>query len=125
MRAEIAERVRRAGFDDITLAQLVIFRHEGPDGRRPTEIAHGAGLSKQATNDMLGQLERSGYLVREAHPDDRRSRIVRLTDRGRALAEVIQHMGGEVERGWRERIGDPSWRAFRDVLDEIATHSTT
>ncbi len=38
--------------------------------------------SKQAMNHLLHQLEAGGYIVREAHPDDRRTRVVRLTERG-------------------------------------------
>lgn len=120
LRLEIAERVRRSGFNDITVAQLVVFRQQPPDGRQPTEIAVSAQLSKQAANDVLGQLERSGYLRREAHPSDRRARIVRLTERGWALDAMVRETSREVERSWRARIGDEAWDGFRAVLDRIA-----
>lgn len=109
-----------AGFADVTHAQVPIFRYEGPEGRRPTEIAATAQLSKQAVNDVLGQLERSGYLTRKSHPDDGRARVVRLTARGRRLDAAIWEAGREVERTWRERIGEPAWGVFREVLDQLA-----
>jgi DNA-binding MarR family transcriptional regulator len=119
------EHVRRAGFADVTYAHFPIFRYEGPEGRQPTEIAASAQLSKQAVNDALGQLERAGYLKREAHPDDGRARVVRLTARGRRLDAAIWEAGRDVERTWRERIGEPTWSAFREVLDQLAQADST
>jgi len=120
MRAEMLDCLHRAGFVDVTYAQIPIFRYEGPDGRQPTEIAATAQLSKQAVNDLLGQLERLGYLKRKSHPDDGRARVVRLTARGRRLEAAIWEAGREVERTWRERIGEPAWGVFREVLDQLA-----
>lgn len=120
MRAEMLDRLHRAGFPDVTYAHLPIFRFEGPQGRRPTEIAATARLSKQTVNDVLGQLERLGYLQRKPHPDDGRARVVRLTARGRRLDAAIWEAGREVERTWRQRIGDPAWGVFREVLDQLA-----
>jgi DNA-binding MarR family transcriptional regulator len=62
-----------------------LFRSSGVDGNRPTEIAVTARLSKQATNDMLRQLERLGYVKRHPDPTDGRARIIRLAKRGQAL----------------------------------------
>lgn len=112
--------IHAAGFTDITFAQFPIFRFEGPEGRRPTEIAATAQLSKQSVNDILTQLEKGGYLKREAHPDDGRARVVRLTDRGRQLEDTIWEAGREVEETWRRQMGEASWSAFRKVLDELA-----
>jgi len=114
------DRVQRAGFPDATDAQIAIFRYQGPDGRQPTEIAATAQLSKQAVNDVLGQLERSGYLKRKPHPDDGRARVVRLTARGRRLDAAVWEAGRDVEWTWRERIGEPAWSVFREVLDQLA-----
>lgn len=112
--------LHRAGFQDVTYAHIPIFRYQGPDGRQPTEIAATAQLSKQAVNDLLGQLEHSGYLKRKQHPDDGRARVVQLTRRGRRLDAAIWEAGREVERSWKETIGDTAWGYFRDVLDQVA-----
>lgn len=120
MRAEMLARIHAAGFADVTHAQISIFRFEGPEGRRPTAIAASAQLSKQAVNDVLGQLEGAGYLRRRSDPSDGRARVVRLTARGRRLDTAIWQAGREVEDDWRERIGEPTWGTFRTVLDQIA-----
>jgi hypothetical protein len=61
-----------------------------------------------------------GYLTRKSHLDDGRARVVRLTGRGRRLEAAISEVGREVERTWRERIGEPASGVFREVLDQLA-----
>lgn len=125
MRLEMLGRLHRAGYPDVSYAHIPIFRYQGPEGRQPSEIATTAHLSKQTVNDILGQLERSGYLKRQPHPDDGRARIVRLTARGRRLEAAIWQAGRDVEKTWEERIGEPAWAVFRAVLDQIAEEDPT
>lgn len=125
MRLEMLGRLHRAGYPDVSYAHIPIFRYQGPEGRQPSEIATTAHLSKQTVNDILGQLERSGYLKRQPHPDDGRARIVRLTARGRRLEAAIWQAGRDVEKTWKERIGEPAWAVFRAVLDQIAEEDPT
>src|SRR5690348_303497 len=65
-------QLREHGFDDLDAAHLNVFLYPGPQGLRPSELAARLGVSKQALNYLLGELERSGYVEREAHPDDQR-----------------------------------------------------
>ena len=73
------ERLRDRGFDDFDRAYFAVFRYPGPQGARPTDVAAQVGMSPQALNYLLGELERLGYLQREPHPEDRRSKRIVLT----------------------------------------------
>ena len=112
--------VREAGFADISWASCLIFRFEGPEGRRPSELASSVQMSKQAVNDCLRLLEDRGYLTRTSAPEDRRARIIRLTAKGERLQEVVRAAGRQVEQEWTEAIGEPDWSAFTRVLDRLA-----
>jgi DNA-binding MarR family transcriptional regulator len=112
-------RIHAAGHPDVTTAMIALFRFAGVDGRRPGEIAVTARLSKQATNDMLRELERLGYVERHADATDGRARIVELTKRGQALDAAVWTAGREAEQSWRERFGDEQWTTFNDVLDRL------
>src|SRR5580692_10453760 len=72
----ILKEAQTAGFEDFVPAHLAVLRYPGPDGRRPSELAAESGLTKQAMNYLLGQLEDLGYLVRRDDPDDQRSKRV-------------------------------------------------
>ena len=116
----MADLVREAGFEDISFAQCMVFRFEGPEGRRPSELAARLKMSKQAVNDCLRILEDRGYLARAVAPGDGRARVVRLTARGEALQKAIYAAGRRVEQEWQEAIGEPDWSAFTRVLDRLA-----
>src|SRR4051812_13755032 len=81
-RHRVLDRLHAAGFRDILPAHLGVFQYPGPEGLRPGVLAARNLASKQAMNHLLHQLETAGYLLREAHPLDRRTRVVRLTERG-------------------------------------------
>jgi DNA-binding MarR family transcriptional regulator len=116
-----------AGFDDVLPAHLGVFQHPGPEGLRPGVLAARTRASKQAMNHLLHQLEAAGYLVREQHPDDRRTRVVRLTDRGWAAMRVIEEAVQGLEKQWVETLGETTYAQLQhallrleDVLDEPA-----
>ena len=120
VREEIFARVQQAGHPGFTRATFPLWRFEGLDGRRPSDIARTSGLSKQAVNDQLGALERLRYIERVPHPADGRARIVRLTERGWALDQAVRAAAQQVEEAWMREMGDPAWQTFRAVLDRIA-----
>ena len=112
-------RIHAVGHPDVTTGMIALFRLAGLDRRRPGEIAATAHLSKQATNDMLRELERLGYVERHPDPTDGRARIIQLTKRGQALDAAVWTAGQEVEQAWRDRIGQTHWTTFNDVLDKL------
>jgi DNA-binding MarR family transcriptional regulator len=105
IRARMLAALHKQGFDDLIPAHLIVLRWPGPEGLRPVEIAAQAGMSKQALNYLLGQLEETGYLERVDDPDDRRSKRVRMTERGWAAGRVMRAAVGEVEREFVDAHG--------------------
>src|SRR5947207_470877 len=84
------ERLHTQGFTDFDASYLVVVQYPGPQGQRPADLAGRLRISKQALNHLLGQLERLGYLTREADPADGRSKRIRLTARGTRAGLVIR-----------------------------------
>src|SRR5262245_7604861 len=74
--------LNNAGFEELTVAHMAVLQFPGPDGVRPSVLAERAGISKQAMNQLLGTLERFGYVARSALTNEGGARIVRLTKRG-------------------------------------------
>jgi DNA-binding MarR family transcriptional regulator len=63
-----------------------------PDKRSiKTDVIRGCIMEKSSGNEVLKRLLRDGYLREHPHPDDGRSKLVELTDRGRAAFESLQH----------------------------------
>jgi DNA-binding MarR family transcriptional regulator len=119
----VVERLHRAlhanGFDDIEGPQLGVLLWPGPEGMRPSELAARMRITKQALNYLLGDLERRGYIERRPDPDDRRSRRIALTDRGRSLIPVIRSAVADTEREWAAALGEERFAQLRELLVEL------
>lgn len=116
---QMLERLHARGFDDFDPAYLTVFRYPGPHGARPTDLAARLGISKQALNHLLRELERLGYLAREQDPDDQRSKRIVLTQRGIAAGRVIREAVGEIEAAWSKQLGARRFAELRDLLLEL------
>lgn len=121
VRQQIMAALRDAGFDDVLPAHLSVLQHPGPDGQRPGLLATRTNLSKQAMNHLLRQLERGGYIVREPDPEDGRSRLVRLTEQGRAAVEVIGEAVRKIETSWVELLGVRAHRDLQRALQALVS----
>jgi len=116
----IYEHVVAAGFDDLGRAHVRLFRFPTAEGLRPSELADRLQVSKQSVNDLLHDLEARGYLVREPDPRDRRARVVRLTDRGRALEDAAYEGAASAQRLIAEQLGARRFAQMRDALHDVS-----
>ncbi len=116
VRHQVMEELRRAGYTDVLPAHLGVFQYPGPDGMRPGVLATRTRSSKQAMNHLLHQLETAGYLRRESHPRDRRTRVVRLTDRGWEVAQAITATCLRIEESWLAALGEQPYAEMRSAL---------
>ena len=87
---------------------------------RLTELAEALGASKQLCLQSLKPIEQAGYIRREPDPQDKRARLVTLTDSGQKL---IQHAFEEmqaIQDDYETRIGADRVRALGDCLRAAA-----
>ena len=111
--------IHAAGHEDVTTAMIALFRFAGVKRPQAKRDRYDSALSKQATNDMLRELERLGYVERHPDPTDGRARIIQLTARGHALDTAVWTAGRAVEQSWRQRFDDEQWTTFNAVLDKL------
>jgi hypothetical protein len=70
IRRAILQGLHAHGYTDLTPAHFPVLRYPGPQGQRPVDLAAQVGMTKQAMNYLLGQLETLGYLERRVDPGD-------------------------------------------------------
>lgn len=102
---ELAQRLHAAGHPGVRPSHSRVFENLDPDGTRLTVLAARARVSHPSMSELVGSIERLGYLERVPDPDDGRARVVRLTDEGRALQRraLLELRGLEAE--WSRRAG--------------------
>lgn len=113
-----------AGMPLVALLPLRVIR--ATPGCRVQELADGLGLSVGGASKSADRLERRGWVRRVAHPTDRRSLLLELTNEGIAAAaagdavveavlrERVLPALGEVEA---ERLSSDLARLRRNVVD--------
>lgn len=88
------ERLREIGLPHAGLIAIDILLRTGPTGA--DTIARAARVQPQTMSRTLERLERDGLVERSPHPDDRRRRVVTVTDAGRIAWETAKHIEREV-----------------------------
>jgi DNA-binding MarR family transcriptional regulator len=112
----IIRELNAAGFEELRVPHMAVLQFPGPDGVRPGMLAERACMSKQAMNQLLRSLEALGYIVRFDAPDEGRSRIVRLTKRGRAAYGKIHEILRDIEREWSAELGPKRFTQLKELL---------
>ncbi|MEV6492484.1 helix-turn-helix domain-containing protein [Actinoplanes sp. NPDC051633] len=119
LQAELYVELRAAGFDDLREVHRPLLRYPPIDGMRPTDLAARLRLSKQATNDIIRDLERLGYLRLERDPTDGRARIIRYTERGWDLFHTGSGLSRDIGLRWAKQIGQRNYDQLQASLRAI------
>lgn len=122
---QIVAGVVAAGYDDVTAAHIGMFRYPSLDGQRPTQLADQLQITKQSVNDLLGHLERTGYITRQPEPADRRARVIRLTAKGQRLEQTIRDNAQAADLQIAELLGTRHYTQLCDALHELSGHIAT
>ena len=88
--------------------------------RTQAALAEAIGADKTRIIPTLDELQDSGYIERRPDPDDRRVRLLTITDPGRAVKDAVQE---EIQRGeerWLGSLSANDRRVFLRVLGELA-----
>jgi DNA-binding MarR family transcriptional regulator len=120
---DLGEAVARAGIGDMRPSFGYVIRALADRDRSLTELAELLGVSKQAAIKVVDEMQARGFLTREPDPTDRRVKVLRLTDKARAVRRTALVASRKLERDLRRRLGDTEVDAMRQALLELlATH---
>jgi len=117
VRDEMYAGIVAAGYDDLNAAHVGLWRYPGLDGLRPSQLADRAGITKQSVNDLLGHLERHGYLGRVPDSADGRARVILLTSKGRRLEQTIYAEAGAAQLRIAEILGPRRFAQLHGSLE--------
>jgi DNA-binding MarR family transcriptional regulator len=113
---EVQRRIAADGLDDLRFADGVVFQHLVPGPRTIGALAERLGVSQQAVSKSVADLERRGYVRREADPSDGRARRVALTERGDAAIDAGRRHRAAVAAELGARLGEERVEAARQTL---------
>lgn len=115
-----APRLRRAfaaaGLDGIRPGQAIALVPLTAGGLHASDLADRLRVSRQAVAQAVAALERHDYVLRGPHPSDARARIIELTPRGRHALRVMRSTAVDLEKHWRDLLGEHRFGQLRETL---------
>ena len=91
--------------------------------RTQAALADAIGADKTRIIPTLDELQDKGYIERRPDPDDRRVRLLAITDSGRVVKDAVQE---EIQRGeerWLSTLSATDRRVFLRVLADLSAAS--
>ena len=88
--------------------------------RTQAALAEAIGADKTRIIPTLDELQSHGYIERMPDPDDRRARLLAITDSGRSIKDAVQ---ADIQRGEEQWLGLVSANdrdVFLRVLDQLS-----
>lgn len=116
---QLHKRLAEDGFDGILYWHGAVFRFIDAEGSRLTALADRSGFTKQAIGEVVGELERHGYVERTTDSEDRRAKIIRLTDRGVQGKVAAARILADIEARWERHLGGHRIADLRRTLEEV------
>ena len=92
------------------------------EGTRLTVLAARLGVTKQATGQLVEELEGEGLLVREADPEDGRAKRVKLTPRGKKAVSDVTAQLAQLEAGLVAALGEGQGAALEAMLSSSLSY---
>lgn len=78
-----------------------------PEGIVPTDLANRVGITQATMSGLLNGLEKADLIRREEHHNDRRSFVIKITDKGEQLIKhIIPQWAPQVAAFWNKFTHD-------------------
>ncbi len=96
---------------------LTLYGLDVHGGMTQKNICDFYGFPKQTVNGAVHNLLRCGYVTFEASPKDKREKLVKLTENGKAYAEELLEPLYQAEQYAFSAIGDEKMTQLLDTID--------
>jgi DNA-binding MarR family transcriptional regulator len=87
--------------------------------RTQAALAAAIGADKTRIIPTLDELQAQGHIERHPDPDDRRVRLLAITESGRVVKDDVQATIQRGEERWLGDLGADERRVFLDVLQRL------
>ena len=99
---------------------LATLRRSGAPYRlAPTQLFEALMISSGGMTNRLDRLEKSGLILREANPEDRRSMLVALSDKGLDLINQMVQLHVENEAKALKALSNKEQQTLEKLLEKL------
>ena len=119
MNSDMAERIRARGFADFQPSFTALLANIDTEGTRIGAIAARLGTTRQASSQLLSEIEDRGYVERVADPEDGRAVIARHTASGRRILLTAIDVMLQIEGEYAEILGGDGLSRMKRLLRRL------
>jgi DNA-binding MarR family transcriptional regulator len=98
---------------------VVLLALDRSSMRTQAALAEAIGADKTRIIRTLDELQEAGHIERRPDPDDRRVRLLAITDSGRAVKDAVQAGIQRGEERWLHELDADERRVFLKVLRRL------
>lgn len=120
----VTRTVQDAGFSGVRLVHIALIRNVDEGGTRISTIARRAGMTKQATGQLVAEFVELGYVRVVADPADGRAKIAQYTAKGKRLLRAIVEAIETTESAFAAVIGRRDLATLKALLTHILEAQT-
>ena len=106
----------------LTLSQfrviMVLLLHFGGEARL-IDIEDALALTHPTALGIVDNLEREGFVTRVMNPNDKRSRLIRLTDKTCSMKSELYDAGDQIEEMLCAPLSKSERKEFVSILEKI------
>ena len=100
-----------SGIEVTPIQVMLLFFLQQNNRLSLTQISQGLMFENPTVTGLIDRLEKSGYVKRSDHPNDRRVYLVHLTEKGNKVAKkalpVVKKLNEQIKEGYsKEEIGN-------------------
>jgi DNA-binding MarR family transcriptional regulator len=115
----LIDAMAKARLDEVRSNHGFVIRALAAGSLTLTELAARLGVSKQAAQKVVDDMERRRLVERVPSSTDRRAKAIRLTKRGQKVRQTALATSERLEAELRADLGDPTVDAARAALEHF------
>lgn len=111
---------------ELTNAQfriLMLLYHKREKSIRQIDIENAFAMTNPTVTGVLNNLEKKGLVQRLDHPDDKRSKLILLTDAALEMIPELDSLGEIIEAQVTSVLSDEERAALATLLNKIMRHA--
>lgn len=112
----LQNRLRESGYPALSRTKSMIMVNVSDGITRSADLARNLGISRQAIQQTLGEMEADGLLSLKPDPTDRRAKIVQFSRRGRGIGTAAFEVLSEIEQELAKRLGKRAVEELKKAL---------
>ncbi len=122
LRGALSEQLTEFGLSDVRCTVLSFLRDNGATGCSQRALARELCQSESSISTLCDRMAADGLLKREPAPNDRRRRVLTLTDSGREMLESVNQVRGRRCFGMLKGFSELELQRSNVLLSTLADH---